>query len=1313
MGAVYRAFDEKLQRPVALKRLLPDTVDPKRALRFRREARIAARLNHPAIVHIYEVVEAADGDWIVMELVVGKTLDQILREGLPALPQTVRLVREIAEGLAEAHKAGVVHRDLKAANVMVTAAGRAKILDFGLAKILSGEAGQDLSDSGMVLGTCHAMSPEQAQGRPLDGRSDLFSLGSLLYELVTGASPFLGTTATETLTRICLHEPRSVGQIDPSLPHELVDLTYRLLRKSPDERLQRSEDVIAVLEGLERSAALDRTRHHPLASPTLATVPTELEVKAAPPPRLSSPPRSASERRQITVVCCEIAAATDSTPDPETMFELIWQLRPVAERVAQRYEGTVGSVVGNRLLLYFGHPVTHEDDARRAVRAALDLLSEAGASPADGAEAWSLVPTLRISVHTGPAVVSTNPHAAEPVMLGSTLDIAIRLQASAAPGTVVMSAATRALVQRSYSTDELPALPSGPGLTDRLVPYRVRPGSDSGEEPVLDVSPLVGRDRELDLLLNRWEQANAGAGHAVLVSGEPGIGKSRLLRAMRERVQDQASARVRWLTLQPSTYTQNTPLQPVVAFLHGLVSSHEGGAEIDRLAALLDNLSLAEALPLFASLLDLPAGDRPALPPMPPERQREETLDALVALVLELSHRQPLVLLVEDLHWLDATTLAWLGRLVEQAATAPLLLLMTMRPNMVELSWATHAGVTQVTLSPLGAEDTARLVGLLAADRPLDARLQRQILARTDGVPLYVEELTRAALDSGASEPRELPATLRDSLTARLGRLGPAKEIAQLASVIGRTFSLRLLAAIAAHDTSTLEHELRHLVQSGLVHRRGFGAQARYAFKHALVRDAAYESLLRRERQLIHLRIALAMEEARAAGLDSAESEEIAYHYMAGEQYARAFERWVEAGQRALGRFAHVEAIGHFERALQALDAHPESPSRDRQEITVRSLLAMSLQVIRGQSAPEVEAVFDRIFALRGHIGDVPAPIYFALWNFYAQRGRLLEARELAEERLQTAVATGDELSRVLGLYTSAAIDQYLGRFAQARAGFEQVVAVSPEDGVGSPALAYDVGVVSMALLGDMLWHLGRPDQARAMADRAIARSQRFSPFTQSVALVIRIILSTSMRDAATTKSRAGELIALSEQHSFQYWTVHWRITLALARIDGDPAPVEVDAAIEEAASAITMMRTAYSSNLQGSRFLSWVIQACVDHGRFGFGRRLLEEALQIVESDEERYTESDLRRLEARIAQAEGTGSADVERRLERALELARAHGARMFELRAAVDLASLQAELGRGAEARALLDPIYRSFSEGADTVELRAAQALLARL
>jgi class 3 adenylate cyclase/tetratricopeptide (TPR) repeat protein len=1318
MGAVYRAFDETLQRPVAIKRLLPTLVDQSRALRFRREARMAARLNHPAIVHIYEIVETPEGDWIVMELVEGKTLDRLLREGRIDLVRAVRYAREVAEGLSEAHAQGIVHRDLKAANVMVTPAGRVKILDFGLAKAYQGDVDQEISTPGTVVGTCHAMSPEQAQGLTVDHRSDLFSLGSLLYEMLTGLSPFHAASSSETLARICAYEPDPVARLEPAVPRELADLTHKLLQKSAAHRPQSSWEVAAALERLERAGLIEQVPRRAAAAVT--EVHTRLDGGSPEPVRTASPPPLTSiERRQMTVLCCELsdAAHPDVEPsqafDPETLYELMMQVRPLVQMAVQRYDGSLGNAMGHRLLVYFGYPLAHEDDAWRAVRTGLDLVGEVEAHLASARGLGRAKPALRVGIHTGTAVVSSNPHAPDPVVLGATLDVALRLLASAEPGGVVISAATRSLVHRGVVAEARTPLPQTAGSGVALVPYRVREGSDSGEEALFDLAPLVGRDRELDLLLTRWEQARSGNGQAVLLTGEPGIGKSRLLRAFRERVNEAAGARaVRWLQAHGTPYTQNTPLHAMVQLLQRTIASETGTAAAQQLASLLRANNLGEALPLFVSLLELPAAPDHALPSMPPERQREETLDALVALFLEMAEREPLVLLVEDLHWLDATTLAWLDRLIDQVQSSRLHLVMTLRPNTLEVPWAARAQVTQITLGALTHDDTERLIRFLTGDRPLRPQVQQHIVAKTDGVPLFVEELTRSVIEGGDSgEWRELPTTLRDSLTARLGRLGTAKEVAQLASVVGRAFGLPLLSAVSSHPPAQLDRELRQLVQSGLVHRRGFGAQARYAFKHALVRDAAYDSLLRRERQQLHLRIADALEEQQRAGSEDVPAEVIGYHYMAGEQFDKAFDCFFGAGQLAMGRSAHAEAIGHLHKALEALEAQLPSAERDRREVGVRSALGMSLGIIRGLASPEVEATQDRLLALVGQVGDVPQELYFGLWNFYVSRGKLQRARAMARQRLEYGMAHGDTDAQLLGIYTGAATDLFLGHFIEARQGLEHLLAVYPPEGLSSQAIVYDIGAVALSLLGDVLWLLGDPESGRRASEDAIGQGRSRTPFTESVGLVDRMALAISMGDVDVARARIEALIALSQEHGYQYWTVFWQLGQAVTSLTPTSTSDEVDAAIDSGGMAVSVMRTAYGSSLQCSRYLAWLVEVCLTHGRTARARALLDDALQLIGDNDERYWEAELRRLQGLLLQAEGAPPEDVASALRAALAIAQAQSARAFELRAAVAIGRHLVGLGRPAEAAAVVSPIYEAFGEAQRSTDLAAARDLLA--
>ncbi|HEV7503316.1 MAG TPA: protein kinase [Thermoanaerobaculia bacterium] len=1339
MGVVYRAFDEALQRPLAIKHLLSEKSSPLASRRFRREARTAALLNHPAIVHIYDIVETDAGEWIVMELVEGKSLDRAIRDRSLDLAQALQLGREIAEGLAAAHAKGIVHRDLKASNVMVTPSGHAKILDFGLAKLVHQQSQSELSQPGVLLGTYHAMSPEQIQGLPVDHRSDLFSLGTLLYEMSTGVSPFRAATVTETLARICNLQQLPVCQIWETAPWELSDLIDRLLCKLPGERPASAGEVAGILERLERTGSSSIPSDGGLRLPVgssppkagrreLSGEPTLDEGLAAkhlwiggvpsldPVPSVSS--HKISERRQVTVVCCELAAVEDFEPlsqgelDSGDRYELMLQFRALAQALARRYSGQAASLPGQRMLIYFGYPQAHEDNARRAVRAALELASQGEQISACTQQGEPVRLAFRAGIHTGTAVFTTGRQDPGPVDLGETLQLAAALQALAEPGNVVVSPATCSLLQNSFSLEPLPPaqLPGHSGLVPL---HRVLALLDVSEDSAVSSIPLVGRDQQIELLLSRWNLAREGTGQVVLISGEAGIGKSRLVAALRARLEEGVA---RWLACYGSAYTQNSPFRPVIGLLHQLLAHREGNTPLEQLENLLRELSLTESLPLLARLLDLPLEEGTAALQLSPDRRREKTMEALVVLTLELAERQPLVLLIEDLHWLDPTTLGWLDRLIDQTVTAPLFLVLTLRSHTLEVLWGLRAHLTPITLGALSETEAESLIDQVARDRPLTQAVRRQIIARTDGVPLFIEELTKAVLESSASEPWELPATLRDSLTARLDRLGKAKTIAQIASVIGRAFTLELLATLSPYDEATLQLELKRLVQAELVYRKGFGGRARYVFKHALVRDAAYDSLLGSEKGQIHLKIAQALE-AKLFAAEVEQPELIARHYMAADRFEKAVEFWLAAGQQSIARFAHTEAIEHLQLGIQALASLPPGSDRDRQELPLQSALGASLGVVRGQASPELAAVYDRILALGERIEYFPEEIFFGLWNFYISRGNLLQARDLGQQRLRYGEENQDREFMFTGWYARAASDLFLGNLKLAREGFERVLSIYPDPQTRKASSPYDIGVISLSLLGGTLWLTGQPDTARRKEDEALAWSRGLSPFTQLVVLINRMILAHSMRNTVTSVSSAQEILTLSREHSYEYWSVLTGISLALT--DDTAQPYDADKALHDALGLFDTMRNTYGNNLQYSRYLSWAIEICLRHGRIELGKQLIQRATSFVTETDERYCKADLLRLEGLLfLSEEGSDSClDRHRRAERcfeeALAVAREQGAKIFELRAAVCLARLWHGENRSDESRSLLAPLYSSFTEGWATADLVAARELLEAL
>jgi len=1325
MGVVYRAFDEALQRPLAIKHLLSPQTNSLAALRFRREAQTAARLNHPAIVHIYDIVETEDGDWIVMELVDGQTLSSMIHEVGLDLQEAVRLGREIAGGLAEAHAHGVVHRDLKGSNVMVTVSGHAKILDFGLAKFQH-ESTSDLSQTGIVFGTYHAMSPEQVQGLALDHRSDLFSLGSLLYEMLTGISPFRAATVPETMRRICSIQHLPACRIRPEIPHALSALLDRLLMKDPDHRFQSAGEVVGSLYEAAQAtgggedpwpvARGESTLVEGLAGQNWLPV-----SRPEPPPPLPDPSRPASERRQVTVVCCELAVAAEGASwsslgvlDPESLYELMLRIRALIGGVVSRHGGHLGSTLGHRTLIYFGYPQTYEDNARRAVLTALDLIDEVARMKAGSRRGRALRYAFRVGVHTGPAVVTTSPESPEPVILGAALDVTIELQALAEPGSVVVSPATGALIQKSFSLAPLPPVVS-PGLATPWRPLRVLGLLLSPEDGAADFLPFVGRGRELELLLGLWSRVCEGMGQGALISGEAGIGKSRLVLALRDRL----GGDVKWLSCSGSPYNQGSPLRPVVDLLRQAVAAQTGASPLDRLENLLRDPALTEALPFFAALLDLKLDERHPPLNLPPERQRERTLEALSAWLLDMAERQPLVLLVEDLHWLDPTTLDWLGRLIDQASSAPLFLVLTLRLHVAAVLWGPRANLTQVTLNPLSDSEAKSLIDHVVGRSSLPATVRQQIAARTDGVPLFIEELTKAMLESsGSGEQQELPATLRDSLTARLDRLGAAKEIAQLASAIGRGFSFELLAAVSGQDEATLHRELKQLIQAELIYRKGFGAQTRYLFKHALVQDAAYDSLLKRERQQIHRRIAEALV-ARFPESGETRPELLAHHYTEAGLTEPAIVAWQRAGVLAASRSANVEAISHFTQALRQLEDLEAGPERDRRELEIQIALAAATITGRGHLDPAVEQAYARAESLAERLEQTEERFWavLGLHIHYLTFGRLAQALLLAERLTHIAETSGSPTLLSIGFFCLGSYHYFQADFATALPGLEKAFEIAPPDDASyRMRTGLDLRVLALSFASLSLWHLGYPERAWRRGEQAIALAGELGhPFTLAFARGLSgAVLAHYLRDAEAVRREAQGSYDLAVELGFPVCI--WQATLLLAWVRAyapADAPPQAEPGAYESIESIQQI-----AGGAADYFFCLHAETLLLQGRAEEALRALEECLPLVQAKGRMAWSGELCRLQGEILRTgrkgeDGGGLAAPERAFQSALELARSCGSRALELRAALSLGMSWRATGKEKEGHDLVAGVYGGFTEGFETPDLRQARDFLACL
>jgi serine/threonine protein kinase/predicted ATPase len=1339
MGTVWRAWDERLRRQVAIKRIHPESVSHPRE-RLRREAQAAARLNHSAIVHVYDLVESGDGDWIVMELVQGRTLRRVLdEEGPLSFYRAAKLGGEIAEGLAEAHSRGILHRDLKASNVMVTPAGGAKILDFGLAKELPGEEGfagpeASLSVPGTILGTCHAMSPEQVMGLDLDARSDLFSLGSLLYEALVGEAPFRGESPRESLARVLSLRPRPLWQVRPGIPRELSDLVERLLEKDPGDRPRSAEEAAEALSALtallgsegpapgsgERRLGRSVERLSRTTGSAEATI-VEGPARGSPSSASPSVPRSDAfrqmigERRRLTVVCCGLVSADDASEEThvleiEALSEAMAVIQDLVREVGGQLGGHLGAVLGGLLWLYFGYPQAQEDEAQRAVRAARALAERVEKLGIHLGGGGGRRLALRIGVHSGPAVVLARPNGGEELQLGSTLDVATGLQNLAPLRGIVVSEATRRLLGRSFTLGAL-APAHLPGFQQPVPMYRILEEVDQRREDSGEVTPLVGRDREVELLLDRFRLSRAGTGQAVLICGEAGIGKSRLVRALREGL---AAENPAWLVGYGSPYTQSSPLSPMIDLLERSFLGPAGGSPEQKLLRLEDLLRrhgapLAESVPLLATLLSLPAAGRYPLLTITPDVRREKTLEILVALLAEMAERQPMVLVMEDLHWIDPSTLELLDLLLDEITALPLMLVATFRPQF-QPPWRHRADVTQISLSRLTDGETEALISRLAEGKDLPPGMRRQIVAKTDGVPLFVEELTKAVLETGwTAEQPDIPSTLDGSLMARLDRLGEAKEVAQLASVIGRVFTFDLLAAISRHEEAFLRRGLEELLQAELVHRRGLAPRTRYVFKHALIQDAAYLSLLRSQRQQIHQRIALVLEEE-FSNTRETEPEILAYHFERAGMIARAITYLQHAALRATQRSAFSEALSHCGKGIELLASLPPSPQRSDEELALRSTLGVALIPTRGYASKEVEENAARCQALCHELGNAPRliPSLYGLWVYHLLRGHRRDSRELAEE-IGRLAREGEE-NVFIGFSSRGITALYEGRLEDARALLERAMSLYGPD--LHPTLAQSFGDES-GLLPHFyhfwcLWLLGRPDEAVRKMEEAMRIVQGLpSPYVRVTGFLFEMILWHELRRPAEVHRVAEQFVDLSREQKFPFF-------LALATCGSGWTLMhrgEPERGIEQIQEALESHR-AIGTRLPRAYWLTYLIEVCLSVGKIQEGLAAVEEALTLSETQLDVFYDAELYRLRGelllKVPDPEGAEAA-----FRQALGTARQQGALALELRAAASLGRLLRDQERAGEARPVLAGVYGAFREGLTTPDLEEARRLLDEL
>jgi class 3 adenylate cyclase/predicted ATPase len=1109
------------------------------------------------------------------------------------------------------------------------------------------------------------------------------------------------------------------------------------------------------------------------APPAPPTAPRPATPEASPPQTATppaAPPVSDAERRQLTVLFCDLVDSTVLARqlDPEDLREVVRAYQDTCARVIARYDGHIAQYLGDGLLVYFGYPRAHEDDAQRAVRAGLGIvealgqlnthLAQEGLCPAPTQSRQRGVSlAVRLGIHTGLVVVGEvgGGTRQEQLALGETPNLAARLQGIAAPNTLVISAATSQLLGGFFACQSL-GTPPLKGLAQPMEVYQVLYESMARSRleaaGSTGLTPLVGREQEVGLLLERWAQVKDGLGQVVLLSGEAGIGKSRLVQVLKEHVAAEPQA---WLTpCQCSPYYQNTALYPMIDLLERVALRFEREESPPQKLSKLEGfvvqygLPLAETVPLFAALLSLPLSADYAPLTGSPAQQKQQTMQALLTILLRRAAQQPVLFVMEDLHWVDPTTLEFLSLVVDQGPTARILALFTLRPDFSP-PWTGRAHLTQVTLNRLPRRQAAEMTDRVAHGKALPGEVVEQVVAKTDGVPLFVEELTKMVLESGLLQEREeryeltgplpplaIPATLHDSLMARLDRLAAVKGLAQLGATLGREFSYELLQAVSPWDEGPLQQGLHQLVEAEFLYQQGLPPQATYLFKHALIQEAAYQSLLRSTRQRYHQHIAQVVE-ARFPELCETQPELLAQHYTEAGLSAQALPYWQRAGARALQRSSNLEAISHLTRGLEVLTTLPESRERAHQELALQLTLGpavmnagmwgsgrtetgplqstpgSAVMHLRGQAVPEVECVYVRACELARQVGDTQQ-LFSALWGLYylhQVRGQLQRVHEVGEELLDLAQQLQDpmlflEAHRVLGNTLF-----WRGELGLAHAHAQHALALYDPQQMRDHTVRYgqDSGVSCRSFGAMALWLLGYPDQARQWIEEALTYAQRLRhAYTLAQALIWSATLHHLQGEAAVAQERAEASRALCTEHGFASYLA-WSMILRGSALVAQGAWAEGLAQMREGLAAYGAM-----ARLPWLLFLGLLAEACGRVGQVEEGLRALDEALEAMQTTEERIYEAEVYRLRGvLLLQQSAEQQREAEASLQQALDVARRQQAKSLELRAAISLSRLWQRQGRHAEAHALLAPIYGWFTEGFDTADLQEAKALLEAL
>lgn len=1040
-----------------------------------------------------------------------------------------------------------------------------------------------------------------------------------------------------------------------------------------------------------------------------------------------------AERRQLTVLFCDMVDSTRIAAElgAEDWREMLLAYQESVAEVVKRFDGSVAQYLGDGVVTYFGHPSAHEDDAERAGRAGLAIVEAVTAHRPEFEARYGRGFAVRVGIHTGPVVVGEvgSGERYETLAVGATTNVAARVQAEAKPDTVLISADTLRLVRGIFVTDDL-----GPrelkGLVAPLQLYRVI--GPTGASTRLDVAsiegltPFVGRGEEVDLLHESWRLAREGRGQVVLLGGDAGIGKSRLVREFRNHLADGSH---RWFECRASKFHRHSAYHPFSQLIEetlGLEPESPAEERLSRLAQELGAMGLepSEAAPLFASLLGLPLPERESPFAVSAEARRRLTLEVLSKWLLALAGPQPVVLVIEDLHWADSSTLDLLGVLIDRVSSARVMLLPTCRPSF-DPPWPVESHVRYVTLNPLTPTQTDAMVQGVTGGTSLPDAVRDQVVTKTDGVPLFVEEFTQTVLESGLLTKLDdryeetgpipsfsVPATLQDSLMARLDRLGPAKNIAQLASVLGRDFSRKLLAAVATNAES-VKRDLSLLVSAGILQRTDAPMSASYTFKHALIQETAYHSLLKTTRRAWHAHVANAIElhlPARAV----AEPEQLAWHCEEGGLIEKAVSYYQSAADQARQRSASAETIRHLSRGIELLQTLPEGLTRSERELVLQIELGMTLVATEGWGSHDAEAAYRRARELCEHIGELPQVfrVMRGLITFYAARAELGTAHELTERLMQLAEQSGESHLLLLAHQQLGILHYFEGHPTAALEQFEQAIELhEPSEHRHLTELhGEDLGVFARIWMAWPQWLLGHPDQAVETSREALELGERVNHhFSLAYAFVWTAILHVMRREPGRARTMAERAIAICERQGFAFLLAEGQLVVAWSHLYEPLDANAMSAAAAEFQECVTRVG-GRGIMANGPMMIGYLANAYERAGQYAQALASVNAGLSLSQATGQMQWDAELHRMKGEFLLHDEGDEDEVEQLFQRGLEIARSQKALSLELRAAVSLGRLWKKQGQLERARELIVPIYARFTEGFDCPDLVEAQELL---